>query len=607
LTAANYSFSYVNGTLTISGGTQGQPAAPVIYPASGTYITPETLVITDTTTGAAIYYTTDSSVPTSSSTLYTGPVELSSTEKVQAIAIANGATSALSSATYTTTEINYLAGAFTAGGLTLNGGANFTGNVLQLTDGGTGEARSAWFSAEVLVSSFTTDFTFQLLNPAADGFTFTIQNAKTGPTALGSGGGGLGYQGIGKSIAVKFDLYNNNGEGPNSTGLYKNGAAPTIPAIDLTPSGINLHSGDVMHAHMTYNGAILTMTLTDTQTNATVTENFSVNIPSIVGGNSAYVGFTAGTGGLSATQNILSWSYSSVPQAAKVTAAPAILPNNGTYTGPITVSMASATPASSIYYTTDGSTPTSASTLYSAPITVSGNAVINAIAIAAGYSPSSITTAEYFTPEMVDINFPSGAFTANGLTLNGGANVTGNILQLTDGGTGETRSVWFSAEVPVSSFTTDFTFQLLNPAADGFTFTIQNVGTRALGGPGGSLGYQGISKSVAVKFDLYNNNGEGPNSTGLYKNGAAPTTPAIDLTPSGINLHSGDVMHARLFYDGTALVMTLTDTQTNASVTESFAVNIPGIVGGNSAYVGFTAGTGGVAATQNILSWSYNH
>jgi len=34
LTAANYSFSYVNGTLIISGGTQGQPAQPVIYPAS---------------------------------------------------------------------------------------------------------------------------------------------------------------------------------------------------------------------------------------------------------------------------------------------------------------------------------------------------------------------------------------------------------------------------------------------------------------------------------------------------------------------------------------------------------------------------------------------
>ncbi|MBV8674650.1 MAG: chitobiase/beta-hexosaminidase C-terminal domain-containing protein [Acidobacteriaceae bacterium] len=444
-----------------------------------------------------------------------------------------------------------------------------------------------------------------MLNPAADGFTFTIQN--TGTTALGSGGGGLGYQTIGKSVAVKFDLYNNSGEGPNSTGLYKNGAAPTTPAIDLTPSGVNLHSGDVMHAHMSYDGTTLVMTLTDTQTSASVTESFAVNIPALVGGSSAYVGFTAGTGGLSATENILSWSYGSVTQPAKVTSAPAILPAGGVYTNPITVTMADATTGSSIYYTTNGSTPTSASTLYSGPITVNGNVVINAIAIASGYSPSSITTAEYFTPENVDINYPSGAFTASGLSLDAGARVTGSALQLTDGGTVEARSAWFSTKVPVTSFTTDFTFQLLNPAADGFTFTIQNVDTGAVGQLGAGLGYQGIGKSVAVKFDLYNNNGEGPNSIGLYKNGASPTTPAIDLTPSGVNLHSGDVMHAHIFYDGTALVMTLTDTQTNASVTKSFDVNIPGVVGGNSAYVGFTAGTGGLSATQNILSWSYSH
>jgi len=457
----------------------------------------------------------------------------------------------------------------------------------------------------VPVNSFTTDFTFQLLNPAADGFTFTIQNV--GTNAVGGNGGGLGYQAIGKSVAVKFDLYNNAGEGPNSTGLFKNGAAPTVPAINLTPSGINLHSGDVMHAHMTYDGATLTMTLTDTQTNASATESFAVNIPSIVGGSSAYVGFTAGTGGVGSTQNILSWSYGSVIEPAKVTSTPAILPGSGTYTGPITVTIAAATAGSSIYYTTNGTTPTSASTSYTAPVTVSGNVVINAIAIAPGYSSSSMATAEYFTPEMVDISYPSGAFTASGLTLNGGANISGNSLQLTDGGLEEARSAWFSDKVPVNSFTTDFTFQLLNPAADGFTFTIQNVGTNAVGGNGGGLGYQAIGKSVAVKFDLYNNAGEGPNSTGLYKDGAAPTTPAIDLTSSGINLHSGEAMHVHMFYDGTALVMTLTDTKTNESVTESVAVNIPGIVGSSSAYVGFTAGTGGLGATQNILSWSYSH
>jgi hypothetical protein len=180
--------------------------------------------------------------------------------------------------------------------------------LLQLTDGGTGEERSAWFATPVPVGTFTTDFTFQQLNATADGMTFTIQGSSV--WALGSGGGGLGYQGIPSSVAVKFDLYNNAGEGTDSTGLYTGGAAPTVPSIDLSSTGINLHSGDTMHAHMVYDGTNLTMTLTDTVTNATVTEVFAVNIPSMVGGTTAYIGFTGGTGGFSATQNVLSWTYS---------------------------------------------------------------------------------------------------------------------------------------------------------------------------------------------------------------------------------------------------------------------------------------------------------
>ena len=75
------------------------------------------------------------------------------------------------------------------------------------------------------------------------------------------------------------------------------------------------------------------------------------------------------------------------------------------------------------------------------------------------------------------------------------------------------------------SFTTDFTFQLTNPAADGFTFTIQNVDPAAVGGIGGYLGYEGIGDSVAIKFDLYKNEpDDGPlgNSTGLFVDGAPP-------------------------------------------------------------------------------------
>ena len=125
---------------------------------------------------------------------------------------------------------------------------------MELTDGGVVEARAVWYATPVNVQSFTTDFNFQITPTGAnvaDGFTFTLQNAAGGVNAIGAPGGGLGYQGLGSSVAVKFDLFNNAGEGSDSTGFYLNGASPTVPAVDMTASGVNVHSGDILHAHLT--------------------------------------------------------------------------------------------------------------------------------------------------------------------------------------------------------------------------------------------------------------------------------------------------------------------------------------------------------------------
>ncbi len=65
----------------------------------------------------------------------------------------------------------------------------------------------------------------------------------------------------------------------------------------------------MMDANLTYNGATLTLSITDLVTRATWSHPFKINIPATVGGNTAYVGFTAGTGGESATQQILSWTF----------------------------------------------------------------------------------------------------------------------------------------------------------------------------------------------------------------------------------------------------------------------------------------------------------
>ncbi len=726
--------------------------------------------------------------------------------------------------------VNYSTG-FTSTGLTLNGGTTIANSRLHLTDAGW-QARSAFYSTPVNVQSFTNDFSFQLTSPTADGFTFTIQNNNA--TQVGQAGGGLGYAGIANSVAVKFDLYNNSGEGSNSTGVFTGGANPYTPASDLTSSGVDLHSGDIFNVHMTYDGTNLVVTITDSTNSAkTFTLTKAINIPTTVGGNTAYIGFTAGTGGAGATQEIINWTYSSSAAAsnpalsvsttsisvgdggsanfnASLASAPASNTTvNVTLSGPSTLTVSPATilftPTSyqnvPVTVTSSGVNPNdsnrsgtvtlaygsqsatvsvsnpaadaqSASNLTGTAATLSGlnigsnsagdatvrasgnwwvdgsgavglsgsadsfhfeqnsvtgdfsmyvnlrvladsggtlsraglmvrdgsGAGANFIAIAGttatantGYKLITRTTVNAVSTETTtsganmtytypnawlclarvgtalhayvssdnsnyyevtptagvtwsgisnslsvgvfsssgqtgvnaravtsafQIDLPtagvpsfSTGFTSTGLTLNNGAALNGTRLRLTDTTTGsESRSAFYSTPVNIQAFTTDFSFQLTNPNADGFTFTIQNNNATQVGQSGGGLGYAGINNSLAIKFDLYSNNGEGTDSTGFYINGANPYTPAIDLTSSGVDLHSGDIFNVHVSYDGSTLTLTITDATNSAKTyTTTYAVNIPGTVGGNTAYVGFTAGTGGLTATQEIINWTYSN
>ncbi len=499
-------------------------ANPVFSLPGGTYSGAQSVSITDSSSGAVIYYTVDGSTPTTASAVYSKPISVPVTETVQAIAVAPGLlVSSMIGAAYTIQPvytIDFSQGFTLAQGpMQFNGSTDLDDFRLQLTNGGLYEAGSAFYATPVNVQAFTTDFTFQLSNAAADGISFTIQNA--GPSALGRTGGGLGYASIAHSVAIKFDLHDNGGEGMNSTGLYTGGASPTIPAVNLAGTGIDLHSGDSMEAHLTYDGTNLSLTLTDTLTLASWSNSWPINIPSAVGGNTAYVGFTGGTGSTSASQKVTAWTY--------------------------------------------------------------------------------MVQSKY------TIDFSQGFALAQGtMQFNGSTDLDNLRLQLTDGGFYEAGSAFYATPVNVQAFTTDFAFQLSNPAADGMSFTIQNVGPSALGGTGGGLGYASIAHSVAIKFDLHDNGGEGANSTGLYTGGISPTVPAINLAGTGIDLHSGDRMRVHITYDGTNLSLTLTDELTSATWSNSWPINIPSAVGGSTAYVGFTGGTGSTSANQEVTFWTYN-
>jgi len=65
-------------------------AAPAFSIGTGNYATPQTVTISDTTPGASIYVTLDGTTPTSASHIYIGPMNITGTVTVKAIAIASG-------------------------------------------------------------------------------------------------------------------------------------------------------------------------------------------------------------------------------------------------------------------------------------------------------------------------------------------------------------------------------------------------------------------------------------------------------------------------------------------------------------------------------------
>jgi hypothetical protein len=242
--------------------------------------------------------------------------------------------------------INFPSGFTAASGLVLPvGRSTFSGSNIQLTDSAAGnETGAAWYTVPVNAQTFSTNFTVQFANVGGggNGMTFCIQNLPAptnspalgppgiyvsgGPTTFANSANSLGYGymapsnltgptgGIISSVAVTLNLAD------NGTGLYTNGVLPS--GSDKTVTGVTFASGHPIAVALTYDGTTLSMTMKDTVTAGTYSTSWPVNIPSIVGASTAYVGFTAGTGS-GANQNLSAWTYSTTSTTAVTSAIPA--------------------------------------------------------------------------------------------------------------------------------------------------------------------------------------------------------------------------------------------------------------------------------------------
>jgi uncharacterized protein (DUF1800 family) len=90
-------------------------------------------------------------------------------------------------------------------------------------------------------------------------------------------------------------------------------------------------------------------------------------------------------------------SMEPAPAAAKgAVAAPVFTPKPGKYTAPLTLTMSSATAGATVYYTTDGSSPSrKASPVYRGPIRLTATTTLRAFSYKKGLKASAVTTGVY--------------------------------------------------------------------------------------------------------------------------------------------------------------------------------------------------------------------
>lgn len=92
---------------------------------------------------------------------------------------------------------------------------------------------------------------------------------------------------------------------------------------------------------------------------------------------------------------------------------PVLSPSTGTYTSVQNVTITCGTSGATIHYTMDGATPTTASSTYSAPISVTTSRTIKAIAVKDGMTDSSIGIASY----TIDLPSPPGPINATSMIV----------------------------------------------------------------------------------------------------------------------------------------------------------------------------------------------
>lgn len=206
-----------------------------------------------------------------------------------------------------------------------------------------------------------------------------------------------------------------------------------------------------------------------------------------------------------------------------------------------------------------------------------------------------------------------------GLRLNSAQSVSGAVL-LAQNQQDRSGSFFTESLYNVAGFSAAFEFRISSPGgtsdgisagADGIAFVVQRAGATALGGSGEGMGYgpragtPGIATSVAVEFDTFKNSWDpGSNHIGVDANGSLTSLATTNIATAFDN---GAKWTVWVDYNGTVLeVRASTDGVRPTLATLSHTIDITGTIGGSTAYIGFTGGTGQAYGKHEILNFAFS-
>ena len=441
---------------------------PTFAPTGGTYTTSQNVTITCGTSGAAIRYTTDGTTPTSSSTLYNGPITVSNTTTIKAIGIKTGlSNSSVASATYTmkisTPVFTPTAGTYSTSQTVTISCATSGATIKYTTDGSTPTSNSPTYTAPIVVSSNKTIKAYAsktgMTNSDVASASYVITPKISTPTFTPTADTYSTSQTVTISCTTSGATIKYTTDGSTPTSNSPTYTAPIVVSSNVTikayASKAGMTDSDVASASYFIAPKVLTPTFTPSagtySTSQTVTVNCATegaNIFYTTDGSTPTTNSTAYSGPVivSSTKTIKAFatktgmtnsSIASATYTIKVST-PTFSISSGSYASPQALVLTCATSGAAIRYTTDGSTPTAASSLYTNPITISQNTTIKAIGILAGLSNSNVASANYSIRVATPVFNPTSSMYTQPITIT--CETEGATIKYTTDGTLPTES-----------------------------------------------------------------------------------------------------------------------------------------------------------------------